>query len=527
MTFPPDDLPSIADLEASLCRQSFADFVRLAWENSPRAATLGPLVWNWHLDAICLHLEALAHGDIRNLLVNVPPGSTKTELISIFFLPWVWTWRPGWRAIFASKVDPLAIDASVKCREVIESDWYQETFVRGAWELRDDKNSKNDFANTVGGSRFATSVGGTIIGRHAHCIVGDDLQDDKQTLSEWRATLAYWSGSLSSRAVEPATVSKICVQQRLGKGDLSEALIASGLFVHLCLPMRFGRGPANSNVTRLPDGRELWRDPRAKYDELLNPRCLPEDQAQQTYVTEKMTYGLGVGPLKYRAQYDQNPANAEGGEIKSAYWRFYKDKRYESTHRPPGCVTAETHPALPLPEKVARIISADTAVKENQTADWSVVGAIAHAKADVYLTDLDRDRVAMPGLIKMFKTACARYPEARQKYIEDKSSGQQLLQLLKVGGEVDGVKFEATPGIVGVNPGTLSKVERTRIHLLPRAEAGQVYLPEGAPWLDAFVEEAAEFPFGDHDDQLDMLAQACSKLVTSNLERARNMGKFY
>jgi hypothetical protein len=169
VTFPTDELPSIADLEASLCRQSLADFVRLAWANSPRAGTLGPLVWNWHLDAICLHLEALARGDIRNLLVNVPPGSTKTELISIFFLPWVWTWRPGWRAIFASKVDPLAIDASVKCREVIESDWYQETFVRGAWELRDDKNAKNDFANTVGGSRFATSVGGTIIGRHAHC----------------------------------------------------------------------------------------------------------------------------------------------------------------------------------------------------------------------------------------------------------------------------------------------------------------------------------------------------------------------
>jgi phage terminase large subunit-like protein len=179
-----------------------------------------------------------------------------------------------------------------------------------------------------------------------------------------------------------------------------------------------------------------------------------------------MTYGLGVGPLKYRAQYDQNPANAEGGEIKTSYWRFYSDKRYESTHRPAGCVTAETHPAVALPAQVARIISADTAVKENQTADWSVVGAIAHARADVFLTDLDRARVAMPGLIKMFKLACARYPDARQKYVEDKSSGSQLIQLLKVGGEVDGYKFDATPGIVPVDPGN---DQQGRAHAHPPA----------------------------------------------------------
>lgn len=524
MTFPPDELPSIADLEASLCRESFADFVRLAWSHTPHLTSV-PLVWNWHMDAVCRHLEAVARGEIRNLLVNMPPRSSKTELVGVFFLPWVWTWRPGWKAIFASLSKTNADETSTFCRTLIESEWYQETFVRGAWEMRDDKNRVGDFANTVGGGRFSTSVGGTVLGKGAHCIVGDDLQDDMATPAEWRKTEAYWSGTLSSRADDPATVAKICVQQRLGKGDLSEGLIASGLFVHLCLAMQYGEGPANSNVS-LVDGVEFWRDPRTQRGELLNPRRYDPEIARRTYVEQPQTFALGCGPVKYKAQYNQNPANAEGGEIKVAGFRFYRDKRYESTHRPEGCVTAETHPAVALPAQVARVISADTAVKENQTADWSVVGAIAHVKADVYLTDLDRARVAMPGLIKMFKQACARYPEARQKYIEDKSSGQQLIQLLKVGGEVDGYKFEATPGIVGVDPGRVSKVERTRIHLLPRVEAGQVYLPEGAPWLDAFVAEASEFPFGDHDDQLDMLAQACSKLGSTPLERARDLGKW-
>lgn len=512
-----DDFSSwdLRDLEASLCRDSFADFVRLAWANSPRAATLGPLVWNWHLDAFCLHLEAVARGDLRNLLVNVPPGSTKTEVISVFFLPWVWTRNPGWRMIAASKIQPLADDASVKCREVIECEWYQETFVRGEWELRTDKNAKNDFANTLGGTRFATGVGGTVIGRHAHCILGDDLQDDKQSLGEWRATLEYWSGTLSSRALDPATVSKICVQQRLGKGDLSEAIIESKRFVHLCLPMRYGRGPAGTNVTRLPDGRELWRDPRTRPDELLNPRRYPEEQAQQEYVDKQMTYADGVGPHRYKAQFDQNPSDDEGGEISRRYWRFYQHPGYPATTRPAGCLTAEESPAVALPpaKKLAKILSMDTAVKEKESSDWSVAATLGVRGSDVFVLRLDRQKTDIVGLVRMLKAAIAADPDIRQKYVEDKSSGMQLLQLMKRGGDVGGVKFEPIAGLVAVDPGNVGKVERARIHTLPRVEAGQVYLPEGAPWTEDFVSEHAEFPSGTHDDQVDALSQGLSRVA--------------
>lgn len=536
MTFPPDDLPSIEDVEASLCRDSFADFVRSAWAHVPHLTSV-ELVWNWHMDAVCRHLEAVARGEVRYLLINMPPRSSKTELVGVFFLPWVWTWRPGWKAIFASLSKDGADETSVFCRTLVESEWYQDRFVKGrgpvvegrptdAWEMRSDKNRMGDFANTVGGGRFSTSVGGTVIGKGAHCIIGDDLQDDKGTPAEWRKTQAYWSGTLSSRADDPATVAKICVQQRLGKGDLSESLLASGLFTHLCLPMQFGEGPANSNVS-LVDGREFWRDPRAVRGELLNPRCYPPDLAEKTYVTEAQTYALGCGPVKYKAQYNQNPANDEGGEIRRTYWRFYRHPKHEGTHRPEGCVTADTHPAVALPAKLAKILSADTAVKENQTADYSVVGALRHVDTRVFVWDLERERTEIPGLIRMFKRVSARNPDASQKYIEDKSSGQQLLQLLKRGGEVDGVRFEVEHGLVAVNPGSASKVERTRLHLLPRVEAGDVYLPEGAPWLDEFVAEHAQFPHGEHDDQIDMLAQGLSKLaVSTGLERMRAMSKW-
>ncbi len=540
MTFPPNHVPTIDDVDAELCRRSYRAFVREAWPHVPHLSGV-PFVENWHVAAECEHLEAVAFGDIRYLLINQPPRSSKTEMTGVFFLPWIWTWNPGYSEILSSIKAGAATQTAVRQRSLIVSPWYQALHTRRRdgdrwmvdekgdpvlWSLLSDKNAKNDFANDVGGAMLATSLGSEIIGMGADLIVGDDLESDGSVQSDngRRVARDYWDGTLSSRARKPSAVAKILVQQRLHVNDLSWHLMQSGLYTHLFIPTEYD--PRRSCVTVVA-GRE-WRDPRTELGELLNP--LQEDQATaQRTVVEAKTFGTGMGPAKFRAQHNQDPKTDQGGEIRRTYWRFYRHPLYSrnSVHRPEGCLTAEESPAIELPVRgMTKILSVDSAVKENQTADYSVVEALIGVDSRVLIWDFERERTEIPGLIRMYKRVSARNPDAKKKYVEDKSSGSQLIQLLKKGGEVDGVKFEAETGLVAVDPGRMSKVERTRLNLLPRVEAGEVYLPEGAPWLDDFVAEHAAFPLGDHDDQIDATAQGCAQLTGGGQSRAAGLAKW-
>lgn len=507
--------------------------MREAWPHVPHLNGV-KYVENWHVAAICEHLEAVAKGDIRYLLINQPPRSTKTELTGVFFLPWLWTWDPNWSAIFASVVASASTETSVRCRSLIESPWYQElhTFLRGPdkrilrdedgqpkhWEMRDDKNAKNDFANTVGGSRLATSIDAQIIGKGADLIIGDDLESDKtvQTETGRRNARDYWDGTLSSRAKKPSAVSKILVQQRLVKNDLSWHLMQSGLYVHLFIPTEYNPNRACVTVIK---GRE-WRDPRGVQGELLNPFLEAPEVATRT-VAEAKTYGTGMGPVKFAAQHNQDPKTEQGGAFKRLWWRFYKDTRWPAGGRPDGCATAEDAPAIDLPRELDLMYlqSVDSASKAKDKNDPTCAGIGAYEKtsgARLFVRDVAHEKVEFEGLIKLVNSQRAAWKRCVTTYIEDKSSGIQLLQILK--GRV--------PGVVPVDPGNASKEDRARLATLPRLEAGQIYLPEGAPWLEYVVGEHADFPNGEHDDSVDMLSQMLGKVqvVSAELDFARIMG---
>lgn len=499
-------LPSLDEIVAERCRRSYAHFVRTAWPNIPRLASR-ELKWNWHHGAVCDHAQAVAQGKLRFLLVNMPPGSLKTELLGVFFLPWIWTWRPGYSQISASLVANLATETSVRCREIVECEWYQRVFVRGNWALRDDKNAKNDFANDVGGGRLATSVGAQVIGRRGDLITGDDLQSDGQSQKEWDDAWDYWTGELSSRAVEPSTVAKVIVQQRLGKGDISDRILEHGGYEHLCI--RDAYDPRKVISTSIG-----WKDPRTREGELLNPRLDPPEVAERTRA-EAVSYGKGMGPHKARAQLDQDPAVNQGGKFPRAKWRFYHHPMISGTHRPAGCATAEEAPAVEMPRKwTAKCLSMDTAVAPGAENDWTVVGCVATDGARVFVMPwLDRQKVDIMGMERMLEAQCEREPDAGAKYVEGKASGTPLVQRLR----------NRIRGLQTVDPGRGSKTERAEVAILPSLSASQVYLPEGAPWLDAFVEEFADFPGGRHDDMVDFLAQAMAKLVGSGKGNWRDM----
>src|ERR1700719_4714764 len=162
--------PGILDqLDAEIAARNLRDFVLQAW---PVVDASTPFVPGWRIDAIIDHLEAVTRGQIRNLLINVPPRHMKSLLVSVFWPAWEWIRWPERRWLYSSYGAQLTIRDSVKCRRLIESPWYQERW-RDRFALASDQNTKCRFDNDRSGYRLSTSVGGAATGEGGDRIVCD------------------------------------------------------------------------------------------------------------------------------------------------------------------------------------------------------------------------------------------------------------------------------------------------------------------------------------------------------------------
>lgn len=259
----------LRDLDRADCEDSLATFLRYAWPYIDAA----PYVHGWPIDAMCEHLQAVVDGEIRNLIINVPPRSLKSSLASVCLAPWVWAQRensptsgPSVQFMYASYAFPLAVRDSVKCRRLIASPWYQALW-GDRFMLVGDQNTKGRFANDKRGERLTTSVGGTATGEGGAIIVVDDPNAANEVLSAatTEATNEWWDGTMSTRLNDPKTGAKIIIQQRLGEDDLTGHVLEKELgWTHLMLPMEYE--PERSFVTSIG-----WKDPRTEPGELLFP----------------------------------------------------------------------------------------------------------------------------------------------------------------------------------------------------------------------------------------------------------------
>ena len=153
-------------LKRQMLEQDMHEFVKEVW---PVLEPERKFSDNCHISAIIKHLEAAARGNIRSLLINVPPASMKSLLVCVFWPAWVWTWRPQSRWLFASYSDALTVCDSMRCRSLIESEWYRSKWTNST--LAPDQNTKDKFANVKGGWRMATSVGGSSTGEHPDFVM--------------------------------------------------------------------------------------------------------------------------------------------------------------------------------------------------------------------------------------------------------------------------------------------------------------------------------------------------------------------
>lgn len=436
-----------------------AEFVRGAW---PIVEPGTPLAWNWHIDAICEHLEAVADGRIRRLIVNVPPGHMKSLIVSVFFPAWLWLREPGARMLTGSYADDLALRDAVRTRDVMQSAWYRDTFAP-SWKFKTDQNVKSWYRNDVYGERMTFSVGGKLTGFRGHGIIIDDPINVKDAYSETALKTAEYvlTKALPTRLNDQRTGWIVMIMQRVSENDPTGVFLRLGGWEHLRLPSEFE--PAHASSTSIG-----WRDPRTADGELLFPEMFPAPVLQELRTT--------LGSRDFAGQHQQRPAPAEG----NLYKRDWFTRRFRAV--PPDL------------DEIAQ--SWDFTFGSRSDAASYVVGAVWGRKgADRYRLDEVRGRWSYPQMRQAMRDLSAKWPMSAMKLVEKKANGAAIIDELQ----------SEIGGIVPVEPDG-SKYARAAA-VSPIVEAGNVLLPEYAAWTQDFIDEVCAFPDGAADDRVDEMSQ--------------------
>ncbi|MEE8165735.1 MAG: terminase, partial [Myxococcota bacterium] len=195
------------------------EYVEAAWPVLEPGQAFKP---NWHIDAICEHLEAVTEGQIDRLIVNVPPRYSKSTLVTVNWPAWEWTLNPRGRWIFCSYSATLSTKHSTDRRTLIESPWYQARW-GGLVTMALDQNEKTQFQNTRRGHMVATSIGGAIIGKGGNKIVIDDPQDPQraESAADRERVNNVYDRSLVTRLDDKTAGAIVIVMQRLHEKDLA------------------------------------------------------------------------------------------------------------------------------------------------------------------------------------------------------------------------------------------------------------------------------------------------------------------
>lgn len=461
MILKPEDIRAC---EAELARRSLADFARMAW---PVLEPATPLKWGWALDAICEHLEAVSRGECRRLLMNVPPGSMKSLLTGVVWPAWEWgpQGKPELRFLGTAHKQDLAVRDSMKCRRLIQSRWYQD---RWPVALTGDQNAKTKFENAATGFREAMSFESMTGSRGDRVIL-----DDPHSVDDANSPVKLLSGVTTFREALPSRVNNdqsaiVIVMQRLNEADVSAVAIDLG-YDHLCIPMRYEKG--RSKHVFGPG------DPRTVEGDLMFPERFPEAQVLELEKT--------MGAYAVAGQLQQRPSPRGGGIFRDQWWQLYTQA-----------------PALEY-----RLIFADTAQKTGQENDYSVFQCWGYTKTrQCVMLDQIRGKWEAPELLTQARAFWHKHlagpAPLRAMKIEDKVSGTGLIQTLKREG-------------VPVLPIKRDRDKVTRAYdAAPYIEAGNVLLPQQAPWLSDLLSECSVFPNGAHDDQVDPLCDAVSEMVS-------------
>lgn len=463
-------LPSEIDLDRAIAAQSFAGFVRAAWHILEPSSELK---WGWSLDAICAHLEAVSRGEIKRLLINVPPGCMKSLLTGVLWPAWEWgpQGRPGLRYLGTAHKQDLGVRDNLKCRRLIQSDWYQ---ARWPLKLTSDQNAKTKFENEYTGFREAMAFTSMTGSRGDRVLLDDPLSvDHANSDADLKAAELTFTEALPTR-VNNDESAIVVIMQRLNEKDTSGIIIKRELgYVHLCLPMRYEAERKCSTVIG-------FQDPRTVDGELLFPERFPEETVASLEKT--------MGSYASAGQLQQRPAPREGGMFKKSWFNVVR--------------------AVPAGTKFVR--GWDLAATEG-AGDWTAGVKIGQQENGRFvIVNVTRDRLGPAGVEKLLvNTASQDGYNCKISIPQDPGQAgkaQTSYHVQKLAGYQ--VKFSTETGDKETRAGPLAA----------QAEAGNVDVLEGE-WNEAFFDELTVFPNGANDDQVDGASRAFNELVL----KRRNM----
>jgi predicted phage terminase large subunit-like protein len=514
--------PDLAGIRAEKARRRLSDFVRYAWQALEPGT---PLDWGWHHNAICDHVQWAmeewaakranpAHNmQVQNLLVNVPPRTLKSKIISVCAPAWAWLRWPEATFLCPSANPRVAADNARDSRDLISSHWYQSWF-KPRWILKDDRDAVSDYGIEVPDGRGSTIKLGyrksrgwksKVTGEGADIQLPDDPDDAEEVHSQVvrEGVHARWKNALWNRVRDLRASIRIGIQQRVHEMDWSGFVLSQAAsdpeqpqWLHLVLPLHYdpARGcstpmPVDAHNRYDPTGTRTWRDMRTTAGEVLDPVRFT-DSVIRTERKQKGSYG-------FAAQYEQNPEPADGGMFKRSWWGFWRHPGMPAASRPDGCTD---RPALDLPRLDTVVISVDASGKKTMRGSETSIQAIGAARNQRFVLD-DRSghhSLVEAGLIilEMWRTW-----NANKVIIEDKALGPALVEMLQLAG---------VTGVVPVSP-DVGKEARAAL-AQPPVEAGDVYLPEHALWLGEFIGQFAVFPRGERNDRVDAFSQAMIEL---------------
>lgn len=455
-----------ADAIRARC-STLAGFVREAWHVlEPNAK----LIWNWHLDAICAHLEAISAGRITRLLINVPPGSSKSLICSVIWPAWEWSQgRPSLRYLTTAFNDVPVKRDTRKCRDLILSEWYQSLWP----EIRLTRTGETSFANSSTGTREGVAFGSLTSQRGDRLIIDDphSVETAESQVERQTTTRRFREGALN-RLNDQERSAIVVVMQRLHADDVSGTIIKMGMdFVHLCLPMEFE--PERACRTSIG-----FADPRTADGDLLDPVRFPREAVE--------SLKSGMGSYAYAGQYQQRPTPREGGLFKRAWFEG----------------------------KIIRAAPEGT----RWVRHWDLA-ATARANA------------ARTAGVKLGKAPDGSFIVGH--VVKEQIEGPEVRKLIKATAEADGrdvkISLPQDPGQAGkvqsrdmiamlagfnahAEPETGDKVTRAEPFSV-QCEAGNVFLVEGE-WNSDYLDELCLFPGGSFKDQVDASSGAFGRLAS-------------
>lgn len=475
---------------------SLYEFVRLMW-HAVEPET--PFVGGWVLEAECRHLEAVTAGDVVRLLMNVPPGSTKSLLTSAFWPAWEWgpKRRPHLRYLCCAYAGHLTLRDNRRFKTVIEDEVYQR-YWGGVFRPRADMYSTVQVGNDKTGWKLASSVGGVGTGERADRVIIDDPNNPLEAESDliMKSTTTWFREVMPDRLNSLEKSAIVVIQQRTHDLDVSGTILKLGLpYCHLSIPMRFD---VQRRVMPTAIG---WLDPRVldeggevlpelTADGLVVPGSLLAGQDGTLAWPERFSWESireleeAKGSYAFSAQYQMLPVPRGQGIIPESYWQLWAAEEF--------------------PEYGTCIASLDTAYEEHAEADynaltvWAAFADPESGRPKVMLRDAWQVRTKLADLVKRIIATCREHKVDRL-LIEKKTRGTDVRD------EIERLTRGREFAIELVVP---SGDKVSRLNACQAVFENKVVYAPDREWADMVIRQVAAFPFGRHDDLVDTVSQA-------------------